>query len=218
MTSASSSSIAALHSSDSRSSSLRTLTPKPMWRCSSRETFAIPSLKPGIVPSLDEEVLDEVLAGLGQRRLDDQVVEGDRLREVRQRAVAAQLVGHPVEAVEDLAVAPAQVLLGVGEGRGDVVAGADHLLEEAVEEDRVAGLVDLLGREEVLLLLLRRRVDVGGEVVGDRVLAEEEHRVDPQRRLALDVGERRPAVAVLAEVESRSPTSWSAPSAGTGPS
>ena len=33
-----------------RSSSESTLTPKPMWRCSSRETFAIPSLKPGIVP------------------------------------------------------------------------------------------------------------------------------------------------------------------------
>ena len=46
-----------------------------------------------------------------------------------------------------------------------------------------------------------RGVDVGGEAVGDRVLAVEEHRVDPQRRLALDLGQRLPALAVLAEVD-----------------
>ena len=51
MTSVISSSTAALHSSDSASSSLSTLTPKPMWRCSSRETCSIPALNPGIVPS-----------------------------------------------------------------------------------------------------------------------------------------------------------------------
>jgi hypothetical protein len=70
-----------------------------------------------------------------------------------------------------------------------------------MEEDGVPRLVDLLRGEEVLLLLLRRRVDVGGEVVGHRVLAEEEHRVDPERRLALEVGERVPALAVAGEVE-----------------
>ena len=115
------------------------------------------------------------MARLGHGRLDDQVVEGDRLRELRQRAVAAQLVGHLVEPVEHLPVAPAEVLFCEGERGGDVVAGADHLAEEAVEEDGVAGLVDLLGGEEVLLFFLGRRVDVGGEVVGDGVLAEEEH-------------------------------------------
>ena len=52
MISRSSSCTAALHSSDSARSSVSTLTPKPMWRCSSRETFSIPSLKPGIVPDL----------------------------------------------------------------------------------------------------------------------------------------------------------------------
>ena len=52
MTSSRISSTAALHSSDSANSSERTLTPKPMWRCSSRETFVIPALKPGIVPAL----------------------------------------------------------------------------------------------------------------------------------------------------------------------
>ena len=66
---------------------------------------------------------------------------------------------------------------------------ADDLAHEAREQHRVARLVDLLGREEVLLLLARRGVDVGREVVGDRVLAVEEHRVGPQRAAALDLGE-----------------------------
>ncbi len=52
MISSRSSRTASLHSSDSSRSSESTFTPKPMWRCSSRETFAIPSLKPGIVPAL----------------------------------------------------------------------------------------------------------------------------------------------------------------------
>jgi hypothetical protein len=103
------------------------------------------------------------------------VVEGDRLGELGQRAVGAQLVAHRLEPAEDALVAPVQVLLGEGEPGRERVAGADHLLEEAVEEDRVARLVDLLGSEEVLLLLLGGRVDVGGEPVGDRVLAVEEH-------------------------------------------
>ncbi len=34
-------------SGSSRARSCRSLTPKPMWRCSSRETLAIPSLNPG---------------------------------------------------------------------------------------------------------------------------------------------------------------------------
>jgi hypothetical protein len=58
-----------------------------------------------------------VLAGLGEAALDDQVVEGDRLRVLRQRAVLAQFVGHPVEAVEDAAVAPVELRQGGGEGR-----------------------------------------------------------------------------------------------------
>ena len=61
------------------------------------------------------------------------------------------------------------------------VADAGDFAHEPVEEDRVAGLVDLLGREEVLLLLQRRGVDVRRQVVGDRILAVEEQRVEPQR-------------------------------------
>ena len=52
---------------------------------------------------------DEVLAGLGERGLDHDVVERHRRRELGGRAVGAQLVGHPVEAVEDLAEARGQL-------------------------------------------------------------------------------------------------------------
>jgi hypothetical protein len=54
-------------------------------------------------------------------------------------------------------------------------------VHEALEEDGVARLVDLLGREELLVLLERRGVDVRAQAVGDRVLAVEEERVEPQR-------------------------------------
>ena len=47
MTSLSSSATASLHSGSSRISSESTFTPKPMWRCSSSETFFMPALKPG---------------------------------------------------------------------------------------------------------------------------------------------------------------------------
>jgi hypothetical protein len=157
---------------------------------------------------LGEVVLDVVLAGLRERRLDDHVVEGDRAGEVGQRAVPAQVRRHPVEAVEDVSVPPIELRLGVGERRGDRIAGADHLPEEAVKEHRVARLVDLLRGQEVLLLGGRRRVDVRGEVVGDRVLAVEEHRVDPERGPALDLAERVPSVAVAAQVDrARAPVS-----------
>src|SRR5207253_7446178 len=103
---------------------------------------------------------------------------------------------------EDAAIAPVQLRQGRGERLLDrVAADTDHLLEEAVEEDRVPDLVDLLGRQEVGHLLGRGGGDVGGERVGNTVLAVIEHRVDPHRRAALDVGQRLPAGAVLGEVE-----------------
>ena len=153
-------------------------------------------------PFLGQEVLDEVLAGLGEAALDDQVVERDRLRVLGERAVLLQFLRHHVEAVEDAVVAPVQLRQGGGERLLEgVAADPDHLFEEAVEEDRVADLVDLLGGEEVGLLLGRRRGDVGGERVGDAVLAVEEHRVDPHRRAPLDLAEAVPALAVLGEVD-----------------
>ena len=145
-----------------------------------------------------------MLAGLGERRLDHDVVERDRGGELG-RAVGAQLVGHRVEAVEDLAKAGRQLRLDrLQAACHRAVADPADLLHEALEEDRVAGLVDLLGGEEVLLLLQRRGVDVGGEVVGDGVLAPEEQAVVPQRGLALELGELlAPLARVLGEVELR---------------
>jgi hypothetical protein len=70
-------------------------------------------------------------------------------------------------------------------------------MHEAREEDRVARLVHLLGGEEVLLFLARRRLDVGRQPVGHRVLAPEEERVVPERGLALEL---RELVAPLARV------------------
>ena len=104
-----------------------------------------------------------------------------------------ELVDHPLEPPEDVPVAPAELRQGGLEAGGDVALDADDLLEEAVEEDGVAGLVDLLGGEEVLLLLFRGGLDVGGEAVGDCVLAVEEHRVDPHGGLPLDLGEGTPS-------------------------
>ena len=59
--------------------------------------------EPGEQVAVLEVAGDEVLAGLGERGLDDDVVERDRLGELGNRAVAPQLVGHALEPVEDLA-------------------------------------------------------------------------------------------------------------------
>ncbi len=128
-----------------------------------------------------------MLARLGERGLDDQVVERDGGGELRPGAVAAQLVGHTVEAGEDLLEAPAELGLRGGQRGGDRVAGVHDLRHEAREEDGVAGLVDLLGGEEVLLVLTRCGVDVGSQIGCDAVLAVEEHRVVPQCGAALEV-------------------------------
>ncbi len=144
-----------------------------------------------------------MLAGLGERGLDHDVVERDRRGQLGARAVGAQLVGHDVQAVEDLAEAGGELGLDRLKATGHrAVADPADLLHEALEEDGVACLVDLLSRQEVLLLLERRRVDVGGEVVGYRVLAPEEQAVVPQRRLTLELGELLPPLArVLCEVQ-----------------
>ena len=82
-------------------------------------------------------------------------------------------------------------------------ADTQHLLEEALEEDCVAGLVSDLGGEEDALVLTRGRVKERGERVGDGLLADEEkgHGVlgdllDPGRQAL-------PVRAVLSEVEVR---------------
>ena len=84
----------------------------------------------------------------------------------------------------------------------DAVAEPADLVHEALEEDRVTRLVDLLRREEVLLLLARGGVDERGQVVGDGVLAVEEHRVVPQRGAPLVLGHHLvPLAPVLGEVD-----------------
>jgi hypothetical protein len=89
-------------------------------------------------------------------------------------------------------------------GAERAVADADDLVHEAVKEDGVARLVDLLRRQEVLLLLQRGGVDVGRQVVGDGVLAVEEQRVEPQRAAPLLGRELLvPVDAVLREVDLR---------------
>ena len=81
----------------------------------------------------------------------------------------------------------------------------------------MARLVDLLGGQEVLLLLARGGVDVRREVVGDRVLAVEEQRVEPQRGPALELGERvLHCSRSVAEVDRGGAPSWPAPSACRG--
>ncbi len=149
--------------------------------------------------------VDEVLARLGERRLHEDVVHRDRGGQVGLRLVPPQRVGDPVEPLEGLAEAPGQLGLGGGEcARVGAVAAADDLAHEAAEEHRVASLVDLLGGEEVLLLLERRGVDVGRQVVGDRVLAVEEQRVVPQGGLALELAPLLvPLDSILGEVDLR---------------
>jgi hypothetical protein len=161
-----------------------------------------PRAEAGHDAALGEVALDEVLARLGERRLDDEVVHADRRGEVRARLVLAQPVRHLVELLERAPEAPRQLGLRGRQRARDRLAALHDLLHEAAEEDRMARLVDLLRRQKVLLLLARGRVDVGRQVVGDRVLAVEEHRVVPQGRAALEVGELLvPVGVVLAEVQ-----------------
>ena len=158
-----------------------------MWRCSSSATLRIPSRKPGSMSSRSNASVEHVLAGLGQAALDHHVVERQRPGEQDPvAAVLAQALGHVLEVAEGLPVPPGELGHRRGERAADrAVADPDDLLEEALEEDRVARLVHLLRGEELLLLLERRGVDVGAERVGDGVLAVEEQREDPHRPATL---------------------------------
>jgi len=144
-------------------------------------------------------------AGLGERSLDDDVVHRDRPGEHARRLVLAQLVGHPVQPPEGLAMTPVQLAFGGPQPVAErPVADADDLVHEAMKEDGMAGLVDLLRGEKVLLLLQRDGLDVRREVAGDGVLAMEEQRVEPQRAAA-HLGRELlvPVDAVLREVDLR---------------
>src|SRR5919201_5657962 len=66
----------------------------------------------------------------------------------------------------------------------------------------MARLVHLLGGEEVLLFLARRGLNERRQVVRNRVLPVQEHRVVPERGAALEVAELLvPLPAVLGEID-----------------
>ena len=193
------------HSGSPAARSESSFTPNAMWRCSSWAIRSIPSRNPGSRSRSCRYDVMKCCPGLGERRLDHDVVERDRSGQTRQRRVLAQLVRHPVEPVEHLPEAPRELwpdrLQSAADGAVTEVA---DLVHEAVEEHGVARLVDLLRGEEVLLLLGRRGGDVRRQPVGDGVLAPEEERVVPKRRAALELGHLLvPLAAVLGEVDLR---------------
>ena len=144
-----------------------------------------------------------MLAGLRERGFNQDVVERDCACELMRRLVGAQCHAHILKPLEDHLVAPAELACCGVHAAGDAaVAKAYDLIHEAVEENAVARLVNLLRRDEVLLLLKRGGVDVGREAVGDSVLTVEEERKEPHRRAALSVGHLLfPVDLVLAEVD-----------------
>jgi hypothetical protein len=161
-----------------------------------------PLAESGQQVAASQPLLDEVLARLGQRRLDHEVIKRDRLRQLRPRVVAPELVGHPVQPLEHLPEAPRQSRPGRVQGGPDIGARARDLAHEPREQHGVPRLVDVLGGEEVLLLFARGRVNERRQVVGYRVLAVEEQGVRPQRAPALDLGELLlPLVTIKREVD-----------------
>ena len=116
-----------------------------------------------------------MLARLGERGLNQNVVERDRPRKLMRRLVGAKRHTHIFKPLEDHLVPPAELAGGGVHAAGNAsVAEADDFVHEAVEEDAVARFVNLLRGDEVLLLLKRSGVDVGREAVGDCILAVEE--------------------------------------------
>ena len=85
----------------------------------------------------------------------------------------------------------------------DPAADAEHLLEEALEEHGVPGLVRDLCGEEDALVLGRGSVQQRRKRVGDRLLADEEQRHGVLHHVPNPAGQRFPVDAVLGEVEVR---------------
>src|SRR5205085_7991564 len=82
-----------------------------------------------------------------------------RLGELWLRAVAAQFGRHLVQARKHLSKTPRQPAVGGRQCRSGVVAGADNLVHEAAEQDRVT-------RSE------ERRVGKGGRLGGRRAMKQ----------------------------------------------
>ena len=86
--------------------------------------------------------------------------------------------------VEQLEVVLGQVLARTVEAVLEGAVVGEHLLVEAVEVLRVTGLVDLLGEQERLLVLVLRREHETRELVGDALLPDEERGQAPRHLLA----------------------------------
>ena len=90
----------------------------------------------------------------------------------------------------------------------------EDLLPEVVEVLRVAGLVDLLGREERLLVLVVVGHDEPGELRRHALLPDEEAGQAPRDLVAHDRVHGLPVAAVLGEVDLVGAPSSGAPTAG----
>ena len=165
--------------------------------------FAKPSAKPGQQVVLLVVVEHEVLARERQRPLDDHVVVGDEVDlRVHVARVGDQALAHLHEAlVEQLDEGVGHVGARRREPLLDAAVDAGHLAEPAVEELHVARLVDLLGREEGLLLLVLVGHDEAGELGGHPLLADEERAEPPEVLLLVLVGELGPLLLVALEVD-----------------
>ncbi len=104
-------------------------------------------------------------------------------------------------AVEQLEVGVAQIRARAREAILELPVEVEHLLVEAVEVLGVAGLVDLLGEQERLLVLVLGRQHEARELVGDALLADEERRQPVHHLLALVLVQRLPVAPIGVEVD-----------------
>src|SRR5438093_5761499 len=148
---------------------------------------------------------DEVLAGQGERALDDHVVQRDRLD---QALVVLGLDGQAVDAlVQDLVEEHLEVVVEVLGGGLKALAQPLGLVDadlavEAVEERDVARLVGDLRRQEDPHVLIGDRAHERAQLGGDALLADEEGaQAGHSLEALLGVDALVPVDAVLREVE-----------------
>ncbi len=118
----------------------------------------------------------EALPGQRQRPLDDHVVDGDEVDlGLDARGVVQQrTVGVHEVAVEQRDVVVVQVLTCPFQAVLERAVVPEYLLVEAIEVLGVTGLIDLLGEQESLLVLVRGRHHQSAELAGHALLADEE--------------------------------------------
>ena len=146
----------------------------------------------------------EVLAGQRQRALDDHVV-GDYEVDLGLHVTGVcdqPPAGLDEVIVEELDEGVGHVLAREGQAVADERVVEPHdLAEVAVEELHVPRLVDLLGGEKRLLLLVLVGHDEPGELRGHPLLSHEERREAPEMLLPLLLRQRRPLLLVSLQVD-----------------